>query len=347
MNLYVTVDKIAEKSGGGLVTYHESEALKSLGPCDVWDRSTLNCIGEEPWKWDVTAHRRVLAASEPFQLAHFYSGTFSSTINKLKNNGCKVTYMAAAHDINASRKAHEELGIPYNYPHLTDPNLWKRYVAGYLAADVVICPSRHSEQVMRSYGCKNVVVIPHGCTLPETVAPLPGRFVAGYLGSYGADKSVIDLLKAWKKLNYRDATLILAGRDSTSPFVQSLVTQFGGGSIILAGWVDDVADFYAGISLLCQPSRSEGFGLEVLEALAHGRPVVCSDGAGAADVVTSEVGRVFPAGDVDALAAAIHVYRTGALLESRSHCAGVASQYTWDKIRQRYVNLWRGINCRF
>ncbi len=310
-SLYITADRISEQSGGGLVTWHESEALKSIGQCDIWDRSKIECINkEEPWGWDsgMLFQKDRISAPPIKKLAHFYAGTFTSIIGWLKQTGVKVSYTAAAHNVETSRKAHQELGLSFNYPHLTDPELWKRYVGGYLAADVVICPSKHSADCMRSYGCKRIEVIPHGVDIPEKVTEPPKRFVVGALGSIGApDKGIRTLLQAWKKLNYKDATLVLAGRDSTSDWVQHLVREYGGGAIELAGWQNKVADYYNRISLHIQPSLSEGFGIEVAEAFAHGRQVVCSDGAGAADIVPA--GWVFRAGDVDGLVTRIDMAR--------------------------------------
>ena len=361
--LYVTADRINETSGGGVVTFNEAEALKSLGNCDVYGREQLECEGQEPWKWDIKTLDGIwksleLAAcrvsgtwigeglSEYPKLAHFYAGTFSETVAVLKNHGCKITYTAAAHDVDVSRREHEVYGIPYNYPHLNDPELWKRYLQGYKDADVLICPSTHSANVMRRFGCTNKIeIIPHGVNLPVEVKPLPSRFVCGYLGSCGApDKGVIYLLQAWKKLAYKDGSvLVLAGRDSTSPFVRGLVERYGGGSIVLAGWQKDVGEFYNSLSLYIQPSSSEGFGIEVLEAQAHGRPVICSDGAGAADVVTPECGYAFTPPQWWVLSAIIDEFKTGKESLEKFGIAGreEAAKYTWDIIRSRYVALWK------
>ena len=52
------------------------------------------------------------------------------------------------------------------------------------------------------------------------------------------------------------------------------------------------------------PSEREGLPLSVLEAMAHGRPVVVSDGPGNPDAA-GDAGLVVPVGDVDGLAAAM------------------------------------------
>ena len=134
------------------------------------------------------------------------------------------------------------------------------------------------------------------------------------------------------------ALLILAGQDSTSPWVNHLVRNYGGGNIRLAGWLETVTPFYNQISLLVQPSMTEAFGLEVLEAMAHGRPVLCSMGAGAADVVPTS--NQFQAGNSDQLAEKIERNRTEPPT-SPKYWQDLAKPYEWTKIREQYANLWK------
>ena len=162
----------------------------------------------------------------------------------------------------------------------------------------------------------------------------------GYLGSPAPDKGLRYLLAAWKTLNYPDAVLVLAGPGTEQ--LAPMVRHFGGGNVHLRGWVPDVSDFYNSISLYVQPSASEGFGIEVVEAMAHGRPVICSDGAGAAAFVHASV----PARDAGKIATAIDVFRSAPrhLLESQSDIMlKQAELLTWPRIRERYVALWRSV----
>lgn len=352
--LYITADKVGDWTGGGQVTRHEWDALKELDPsAKAWGREQLDGPGMEPWKWDDRAWTMEDFFVTRPRLAHFYSGSFPKTVAQLKRQGCKVTYTIAAHDKEISRREHEQVwGIPFAYPHLVEPELWKRYIEGYRLADVIICPSSHSAGIVRRYGPefrdKDIRIIPHGCTLPERPkTPLPKRFTVGYLGAIGPDKGLIYLLRAWKKLGWDDATLLFAGKDSKQPIMSYLLTRPDTAiwSYNLAGWVENVSDFYDAISLYIQPSATEGFGLEVLEAMAHGRDVICSENAGAADLVPT--GQRFKACDVDDLANAIHGMRY--LIENdqegntirHARYRAIAQGHTWDKIKQDYQKVWR------
>lgn len=68
----------------------------------------------------------------------------------------------------------------------------------------------------------------------------------------------------------------------------------------------DIARLLAGASALVLPSRFDGWGVVVNEAILFGVPVICSDACGASElVIQSGCGAVFPSGDVTQLAEAI------------------------------------------
>src|SRR5207244_3049452 len=79
------------------------------------------------------------------------------------------------------------------------------------------------------------------------------------------------------------------------------------------------------------PSRSEGFGLPALEAMARGCPVVASD-AGALPEVVGDAGLLVPPGDPDALAAVLDRLLTDDSLATSLGAAGHrrAATFTWS-----------------
>lgn len=343
MNLFITADRIGTSTGGGIVTHHELLALQGLGQVTVINPPML----ADPFAADEIALKEYQSQKNKYTLAHFYAGSYPKLAAALKADGVLVSYTAAAHDVEASRREHEALGYGYDYPHLTNPDLLNRYLASYRAADVVICPSRHSEGVMRRFGCSRIVVVPHGCEPVAEVAPLPKQFVVGYLGQPGPDKGLRHLFAAWKKLNYPDARLVVAGRNTQ--LLAPLVGAVGGGNVYLAGFVQSPSWLYNQCSVYVQPSVTEGFGIEVLEAMVHGRPVICSSGAGAVDFVDYDInGIVVPPGDSNALAYAIDHYKGRPELIARhgQNAIQTAKSATWESVRRLYQETWREMCSR-
>jgi glycosyltransferase involved in cell wall biosynthesis len=72
------------------------------------------------------------------------------------------------------------------------------------------------------------------------------------------------------------------------------------------GWRRDVRSVYAAADVVALTSRNEGSPVSIIEAMAAGRAVVCTDVGGVSDVVTTEVsGILVKHGDVEALAESI------------------------------------------
>ena len=339
LNLYVTADAIGTATGGGKVTHHESQALASVGDTEIWQFPNE----PRPWGADLAASSRLKALPQykPHR-AHFYSGTFTRTIELLRARGAKISYTAAAHDIGVSQREHERLGLSFDYPHLTDPVQWHAYLRGYLLADLVVCPSSYSARIMNSYGCKRVAVIPHGFDPPARIAPIPDLFIVGYLGQPGPDKGLTYLMRAWSvwSSGRTDTLLAIAGRGMlhVMPWIRELCSS---GSFYVRGEVAEPNELYDACCLYVQSSSSEGFGCEILEARAHGRPVICSDGAGARDFAN----HVVPACDPAELASAIDYWYAKWLASCSEEMIALAdraaiSHLTWDHIRERYVELF-------
>lgn len=102
-----------------------------------------------------------------------------------------------------------------------------------------------------------------------------------YLGQWKAYKNVPLLIEAFRILrqSHANAQLVIAGDDPRHPEVREAAGLLPAGSVVLPGRVPDagIPDLYRGAAAVVLPSRAEGFGLPVIEAMACGVPVVCSD----------------------------------------------------------------------
>lgn len=336
MFIYITSDKIGSETGGGVVTKNELLALKNMGDVIVINPSpeadpfaTEKAIINELPKIDISK----------VKMAHFYAATYPETVKYLKSKGIKISYTVAAHDNIESKKEFDSIGIPYDFPHMVVPELFEKHNSSYKNADLVICPSNHSKKIMERMGCKNIMVIPHGC-YQFRVKPLPKRFNVGYLGQIGPDKGVKYLLEAWSLLNYKDSNLNIAGPQST--WLLNTIRSLGKGNFNIMGYVKNIEDFYNSCSVYVQPSVTEGFGIEVLEAMSAARPVVVSNGAGAADVV-EECGFVFESRNVSELAKIIDNYKNNKNLMVDHGTKGMelSTKYLWNNIIEKYNDAWK------
>lgn len=107
--------------------------------------------------------------------------------------------------------------------------------------------------------------------------------------------------------------------------------------------VEKLNDLYNESAIYLAPSRSEGFGLTVGEAMTCGCAVVCTDAGGFLTMATHEVNAlVVPVGDVQSMADAIdRLIEDEALrlkLASQGHVS--VARFTWDRAYALFKNLF-------
>ncbi|MCU1378734.1 MAG: glycosyl transferase group 1 [Acidimicrobiales bacterium] len=132
-----------------------------------------------------------------------------------------------------------------------------------------------------------------------------------------------------------DARLQLLGGGDTDWAFESLGTdepRVRAAIDDLGRHVGDVGHFYRSATVAVLPSKHEAFGVVLVESLASGTPVVCSDDGGMPEIVSSPaVGRVAPHGDPAALASAIlEAVALAAAPGTPERCAEHARRWDWD-----------------
>lgn len=116
------------------------------------------------------------------------------------------------------------------------------------------------------------------------------------------------LIAAFARLGAPDARLVIAGTGPEEAALRRQIERAGlTDRIRLAGYAPDIRPLLDTARYFVMPSRFEGYGAVILEALAAGRPVVATASTPAVgDVLTDpECGIVIPVGDIDALTAAL------------------------------------------
>ncbi|TVT14098.1 glycosyltransferase family 4 protein, partial [Amycolatopsis rhizosphaerae] len=105
---------------------------------------------------------------------------------------------------------------------------------------------------------------------------------------------------------------------------------------------EELAEVLRRAAVVAVPSRAEGFGLPVLEAMAAGVPVVHSD-APALVEVAGGAGRCVPRGEVEALAAALREVLSSPGEAARMAAAGRrrAADFSWDRAAEAVWDIHR------
>lgn len=114
-----------------------------------------------------------------------------------------------------------------------------------------------------------------------------------------------------------------------------------GDRVRFLGWRTDVSALIQASDVVAMPSRHEGFGTVILEAWAHGVPLVAAASQGPRDVVTDgRTGLLVAVDDADALRSALHrVIADPAVAEDLTAAAGAEYQdrYSRPAVIRRYV----------
>ncbi|MCZ7628813.1 MAG: glycosyltransferase family 4 protein [Microthrixaceae bacterium] len=130
------------------------------------------------------------------------------------------------------------------------------------------------------------------------------------MGRQDAQKAHVDLIRAFAGVveEHPRALLLIAGRegDATQQIRQALSETGIGDSVQFLGHRTDIADLLAAADVFVYPSRYEGLGGALIEAMAVGVPIIGSDAPAISEVLGhGRYGVIVERGDVAALGRAI------------------------------------------
>jgi glycosyltransferase involved in cell wall biosynthesis len=184
----------------------------------------------------------------------------------------------------------------------------RKLLLGRVDAHVAVSDrlARDVEQLI-GRGAGSIQTIHNG--VPDiAVDPLPrlrDEPTVGFVGRLATEKGVDLLLHALERLPGVAAVLVGDGPDRGA--FEAVARELGvADRVVFTGWSNEVRPLLATFDVVVQPSRREGFGISVVEAMLAGVPVVATAVGGMGEVVVDGVtGITVPAEDPAAIAAAV------------------------------------------
>ncbi len=186
--------------------------------------------------------------------------------------------------------------------------------------------------------------LPHDPANVERLrASLPGRVVVGNVGALDIQKGQDFLIDAARRFadTHPEICFVLVGGGGAEADLRQRAA--GLNNLIFTGFVRNVGDYLATFDIFVLPSRREGLGSVLLDAMEYGLPIVASRVGGVPSVVENEAnGLLVESGDVDQLADAI-----GRLIESPTLRASlgergriISREYSARTMAERYAEVY-------
>ncbi|MBX9745649.1 MAG: glycosyltransferase [Hyphomonadaceae bacterium] len=206
---------------------------------------------------------------------------------------------------------------------------------------------------IRALGLRNpVAVIPNGIELPplrpQTMRAERERVVLS-LGRLHAKKGLDRLITGWARIerDFPEWRLRIVGRSEQSHADQlkTQVRKLKLQRVSVEGplYGRDKAKAYWSSDVFVLPSLNENFAMTVAEALAHGVPVISSQGAPWSGLVREGCGwwvHASPDSLAEALAGAMRLDDSQRLMMGELGRAWMARDFSWDSVAKRMTDVY-------
>ncbi len=230
--------------------------------------------------------------------------------------------------------------------------LKKRYI---FSADHVICVSEATRRDLLSVYPEldtPVTVIHHGVddrfhVQAPRLERLPEHYVL-HVGHRGQYKDATTLIRAFARLapDFPNLHLVFVGGGPLTREESSLATSLGILDRIMQIDLSDevMPSAYANADVFVMPSRFEGFGIPVLEAMACGTPTLLADATSLPEV-GGDAARYFPVSGVEELSDLLDAVLTSPEVAQRMSAAGVtrARDFTWKRTARETADVYRRV----
>jgi glycosyltransferase involved in cell wall biosynthesis len=176
-------------------------------------------------------------------------------------------------------------------------------------------------------------------------ARFPGKFLVGHVAALDIEhKGQMTLVAAAAVLerNYPEIHFIVVGSGRDEERLRDAAASLS--NITFTGWVDNVADYLAAFDLFAFPSKHEGLGSILIDAMQFGLPIIATAVGGIPDlIVDGENGMLIAEDDSSGLAAAIaRLFSDAALRDAIARANRLrARDYQPQIMTERYLDLYR------
>ena len=159
-----------------------------------------------------------------------------------------------------------------------------------------------------------------------------------YLGNIEPRKNLITLIQAFKHFSdsNHNIKLILAGSQTwlSETVIQEIKNLNLENSVFMPGYVNekDLPLWYASALAFVYPSKYEGFGLPVIEAMATGTPVITSNVSSLPEVA-GDAAILIPPDDIDSWASSMSAIANPSKMREKLISSGLAraETFSWEK----------------
>lgn len=215
---------------------------------------------------------------------------------------------------------------------------WKQLISQYVVktADCVVCNSAATLDAVQKLGKGNCTYVPSGVDLSR-FAPLDmKREAVTYVGALHPVKGVDIFLRAMR--NIKEKVWVI-GDGPQREDLEALAKELGI-DCTFWGFRTDIPELMNKSKIVVLPSRNEGFGLTLLEAMACGTPVIGRKTGGIPELVTGENGLLFET--EDELHTQIETLLHNQLLWKALRQKGLetASKHSWEKTARSYAHIY-------
>jgi glycosyltransferase involved in cell wall biosynthesis len=219
-------------------------------------------------------------------------------------------------------------------------------------SDLIIAVSEFTASQVRDLlqlDNSRIRVVPHGVRQPVMGPGSQRENLVLFVGALQTRKNVIRLIEAFEKLSGdKDPwRLVLAGAPSgyqADRILERIEKSTCRDRVEIAGYVSlsELESLYSRASIFALPSLDEGFGIPVLEAMAHGVPVVTSNRSALVEVAGDAALLVDPY-DVEELGCALERLMNDLELRAKLSNLGRAraKHYTWERAVKATYTIYR------